>query len=904
MRPLKLTMSAFGPYADAVELPFDELGREGLYLVCGDTGAGKTTIFDAIAFALYGETSGDVRDVRTLRSDFAPADAETYVDLTFSYGNAAYRIRRTPLYQRPKKRGQGTTAVQPTVELHMPGRAPITRIADANRAIEDLLGVDREQFSQIVMIAQGEFRKLLTASTKERSAIFRKLFGTGRLARFQDQLTERRRSLQTEFEGLQRQVRTLAEQADFPEGSAPALKRDELRESGSLNVAWLRDALESQIAQDQPELQSAESKLAALKEQANAQRALLARATDAEKTMQAAAQAQQDFSHLAEKLAKLRQEAEGTKDQDELAERLHDQVVSRQAQLGAYERLEQAAAQLRTATEMQQRAEKDVEKLARQANAADRFLTTAGSHLQELQKAELDGEAACKGLSRITALEAELVRARGERDDAQRAYGQASAEQQRAVHEHLAAQKRYLDGQAGVLAQGLKDGEPCPVCGSVQHPAPAQAQSDTPSEDELDRLATRAQKALAAAQSTAQKAATAAAMAEKAEGDLHAAQDDLGQPDSLRAAIESSSAAAARELEALTFEGKRPANSDQARLMVENLQRSQEQLAARRAEAEQAASSARLQAEAARAAHAELSAQLEHPCLETARRELKQLQARFDQITESRAAVKRRLQECESAANAAQARFETLKRQADEAPRIDKPAAELKLNEILASLDAAQRKRDESLARLKLNEKLAQTAAQTSAHAARIDEDYAAVAKLADVACGRLSGSDRVSFETYVQGIHFERVIEAANRRLGLMSSGRYQLLRRGASTNRRAQSGLDLDVFDNYTGKARDASSLSGGESFQASLSLALGLSDVVQASAGGVQLDAMFIDEGFGSLDPEALQAAIKMLSTLSGGGKLIGIISHVEELKDAIDRKIVVESGRQGSSVRFEL
>ena len=206
--------------------------------------------------------------------------------------------------------------------------------------------------------------------------------------------------------------------------------------------------------------------------------------------------------------------------------------------------------------------------------------------------------------------------------------------------------------------------------------------------------------------------------------------------------------------------------------------------------------------------------------------------------------------------------------------------------------------------RLNANRRIASSLDDIMRRSSSIEERFGAIAQLADAACGKLSGTDRVTFETYVQGIHFDRIIAAANRRLGVMTNGRYELLRRGDAANRKAQSGLDLDVFDNYTGKARDASSLSGGESFQASLSLALGLSDVVQSSAGGVRLDTMFIDEGFGSLDPEALQQAIKMLSTLSGGGKLIGIISHVEELKEAIDRKIVVTASRSGSTLSLEL
>lgn len=252
----------------------------------------------------------------------------------------------------------------------------------------------------------------------------------------------------------------------------------------------------------------------------------------------------------------------------------------------------------------------------------------------------------------------------------------------------------------------------------------------------------------------------------------------------------------------------------------------------------------------------------------------------------------------------AMARRQALEEQLSRTSTIDKDAEQASFDAANDKLSQLESERDAIISRLNTNKRIASSLGAIAQQSASIEERFGSIAQLADVACGNLSGVDRISFETYVQGIFFDRIIAAANKRLDLMSSGRYELLRRSDATNRKAQSGLDLDVFDNYTGKARDASSLSGGESFQASLSLALGLSDVVQSSAGGVQLDTMFIDEGFGSLDPDALQQAIRMLSTLSGGGKLIGIISHVEELKEAIDRKVVVTSSRAGSSITLDL
>ena len=307
---------------------------------------------------------------------------------------------------------------------------------------------------------------------------------------------------------------------------------------------------------------------------------------------------------------------------------------------------------------------------------------------------------------------------------------------------------------------------------------------------------------------------------------------------------------------------------------------------------------------AAQAARTEVAAGLAFGSLDEAQKALSDLRERKRALDTELASAEDAVHAAETAIKDADSRRLALAEQIEGTSSIDKEAELARFAEADRQLAQLESDRDALIMRLNANRRIASSLDDIMRRSSSIEERFGAIAQLADAACGKLSGTDRVTFETYVQGIHFDRIIAAANRRLGVMTNGRYELLRRGDAANRKAQSGLDLDVFDNYTGKARDASSLSGGESFQASLSLALGLSDVVQSSAGGVRLDTMFIDEGFGSLDPEALQQAIKMLSTLSGGGKLIGIISHVEELKEAIDRKIVVTASRSGSTLSLEL
>ncbi|MEG0759440.1 MAG: SMC family ATPase, partial [Raoultibacter sp.] len=266
MKPTHLTVCGFGPYANTTEIPLSDLGNTGIYLICGDTGAGKTTIFDAITFALFGEASGDVRSTKSLRSDFADPKTESYVDLTFSYRGESYRIKRTPLYEKPKQRGEGTTTHQPTVEFERPGKPPIVSISEAKIAVEALLGIDRNQFSQIVMVAQGEFRKLLVASTKDRSVIFRKLFDTGVFERFQNNLDAQRRALAAEYDELKRQSKMLADQAEFVEGSNRARECAEKREDGTLSTANLKTYLAAQLSEDTTTQESSDRELQRLQE--------------------------------------------------------------------------------------------------------------------------------------------------------------------------------------------------------------------------------------------------------------------------------------------------------------------------------------------------------------------------------------------------------------------------------------------------------------------------------------------------------------------------------------------------------------------------------------------------------------------------------------------------------------
>lgn len=918
MRPLTLALSAFGPYAGAVTVDFTRLEQEGIYLICGDTGAGKTTIFDAISFALYGEASGPDRTARTLRSDFADADTPTFVELTFAYRGQTYRIRRAPEYLRPKKRGEGLTLQAAEVEFALPDGRVLTRRAEVARAVEELLGIDRAQFGQIVMIAQGDFRRLLTASTDERSEIFRKLFGTDAFRRFQQSLESRRKELYGKTRDAAQQVRALAAQLRLPEGSDEAATLGDWMERDVLAADKLVEL--ARVPQERGRAQLAEQD--ALLSQADERIADLSRRAERART---AAQLRADLAEADEKIAALEAEAPAVAAALEAAEaqaperaRLAAEAAREDAALGQYgayaaaqravtaaERAQRTAARGRDEADAQlakrEQERATVQRTAeRLADAPTRAAAQEAARAQladQLQRAEAD-------LRERTRLEREQNQSARDRQSAEDAYRAAAAAYRAAQDAAAALSRAYLDGQAGVLALQLEPGEPCPVCGSTEHPRPAAQADAVPTQEDLDQAEAARSQAEAEARRAAQAASAARTRAEErtaALGSFTEAHGDGAALDARRADLARALADAEAQLtEARADEKALCAAREQTGRLAQEL----DSLMQRRDELRDAAEQAARDLRAAQERAALIAQQLPYPTEAEARSSLARLQGAVSALDRELDRSRKAQAEHDRAEAQAQSRRAELERQIsqiDGAGAADD--AETQLARARAERSALSDERTALYARLSANDALLAQLERIGAANERTLDAYREIAPVALTANGRLLGKDRVSFETYLQGMYFDRMLAAANRRLSVMTTGRYELTRRREALSHVGQTGLDLDVVDHYTGKARDAGSLSGGEAFKASLALALGLSDVVQAHAGGIQLDTMFIDEGFGSLDSESLELAIKTLTELTGSGKLVGIISHVEELKESIDRKIVVERGREGSTLHIE-
>lgn len=1088
MRPTKLTISAFGPYAGKTTIDFNQLGSQGLYLVCGDTGAGKTTIFDAISYALFGDVSSSdknsARAISTLRSHFADPAAETYVELWFSYQGKDYRIRRNPQYQRQAKRKtkSGDLAnVAAKVELEYPDGKVVSKDNQVKQAVQNLLGIDRDQFAQIVMIAQGEFRRLLTAKTKERAEIFRKLFDTRMYETFQEKLLQRSTALDKDYRAAKDSLRLVAEQASFPADGARDQENQRRISDDAVQSQWLAEQLQLQITDD-------EQTKADLEEKTNQERAIWsacqARITQAESLQASQAKLSElnkQAKELQGSLPQLQKEFDQQVARDDEQAQLRDKAAAIRSTLPNYANLtaaqkdaraaktqltslqaglkdavktqEQAAADLAQANDTLQslagaevalaeakaaenRAANDLAQAKSQverheaAAAAQVAAQDAQGKLAAAQKSQQDAQArsdeAAKALqeaqaqveslqdapvqateakhalaaaqqktSDLTALlnaqqqlQSRCEQARQDTVVAQTIFTQAKEAYETQANLVIRMQTLQMEDAAGTLAEKLEENAPCPVCGSLSHPSPACHPESVPTDAEVkaaqaaseqlrttadeasaaaaakkatledrekaladhqaehgdqekisrdiqqateeqeaaqkrcdqaqeqlklleltqkhaqqaDRDAKAAQKALAAAQDDASACKTAAAQAgakaqtlaaDLGEGTLQQAKEALATAQEIANQAAAARAQAQSDAQAL----------DTAQKKQELAQKTEAQATARVQELKEQVAQTSAALQVAQAKVAQLQENLEFTGEAEAAEKAQQAQDQADQLKAARDAAKKALDAATNSLAVTQGQIDQIAKQIAEAPSTnlqeerEKQAASHergnKLNEEVAQISA----------RISTNQQCLSKAQALQKQSQSLEAEYGTVRELSDIANGKQTGTARISFETYVQSIYFDQIIEAANRRYKPLTSGRYELQRHIETGKSSGATGLNLDVVDNYTGQARDASSLSGGESFEASLALALGLSDVVQAHAGGIQLDTMFIDEGFGSLDQESLGNAISMLADLSTGNKLIGIISHVEELKANIDKKILVTRSRQGSSIRVE-
>ena len=932
MRPLKLTLSAFGPYAAETVLELEKLGRGGLYLVTGDTGAGKTTLFDAITYALYDHSSGGIREGAMLRSKYADPKTPTFVELEFEVGGKRYTVRRNPEYLRPKTRGEGFTTEKADATLtYGDGRPPVTRAKEVTAAVIDVIGLDYNQFSQIVLIAQGQFTRLLNASTEERIKIFRTLFRTQRYQQLQEKLQAECSDLNQRRTAQNIQIGQILSGVhwaeDDPEAETlAALSAQTPPDAVVERLTQLTERQDAALSAATDARNKADERLAALQQ-------TLGRAAAAQKLREDLAAKQNELAGLLPARDAARTEMERHTGDAAALDALTGQIANAETDLARYDKLEDL---LRQETEARGKARQEQSKAQthREALAAlDKTLAALREEQDSLANAEAE-RVKLETQSRELTQRGKALRDLNELLDdcharaqavktAQAAY-QKAARTQTAAREHRDQLERsFLDAQAGLLAQNLAEGTPCPVCGSIHHPKRAELPASTPTQAQVDAAKADAD----AADRSAQEASAAAreALAAEKEGrstlrrDAKALlperfADETASPATLGALR----AAAAEELEHLRTayrrlqqEQKQNQAACQRRIQLEADLKTQTD---RRTAWEAAASEAERQAAAQSAMVLSLTQQLAdartalpYPTRAEAEKALDTLKNQRNQLQDAKTQAETALHQCEKAVSDAEAAIRALNAQRLP-PEEDSPADLAALQAEKATLEARRTTLTEQektlTALLRPNQAALREYQQRAAERTALETRWQWVNALASTASGTLSSKQKIRLETYIQMTYLDRILVHANTRLMQMTAGQYELERIGAE-NQRSQSGLDLGVIDHYNGTRRSVKTLSGGESFKASLALALGLSDEVQRAAGGIRLDTLFLDEGFGSLDDESLEQAIRVLVGLTEGNRLVGIISHVAALKDRIDLQVVVKKTRSGgSTVRLVL
>ncbi len=911
MRPLRLKLSAFGPYAGEAEIDMATLGRSGLYLITGDTGAGKTTIFDAITYALYGEASGDSRDPSMLRSKYAAPETPTFAELEFEYGGKKYTVRRSPEYMRPSKRGGGMTKQNAESELRLPDGRIVSKNKEVNDEIRGVMGVDKSQFCQIAMIAQGDFLKLLLAKTGSRIEIFREIFKTGLYNTLQDELKRGAAEVKSRCAELRSEMSRYARSVEYEDESL-----DEIFAGGYVRADEAAEALDTLIKNDEKrraELKAEEKELESAAEELSRR---LGKAEEIAALREMLAAAEAELKTIGPELELLAAALETERGRKAERGKLESEAAAIENTLPRYDELDAdvlAAEETKKSAEAAARdaenlksGRAEAEKKLRDLKAEQDELKDAGERRERLAAALERAETRKKRLKELKDSLEKHGKAAKLLEDAKLKYMAASSRADALKREFDLMQRAYLDEQAGVLAERLEDGEPCPVCGSLEHPHPAEKSASAPSEKELEDAKAELESADAESRNAYDRVSELQSESASCRSECERLGGELLGTDKIDALTqklpeaENEADAAANELkDRLSTETERAKRKAELEELVPKAEAENREIGIRSGEAEKRAAALEAELEQKEAAVSRLANSLEFESKAAAEERIKEL-GRIRADMEAALEKAEKDHELKSAdAAALRGKIKSLKERLDGAPEIDPQAERERIDELALKKEEVSGALTALAMRIKTNGGARSEISRLGKELEAAERRLVMIGELSSTAGGTVTGREKIMLETYVQMTYFDRIIARANTRLLVMTSGQYELARQTEADNNRSQSGLELSVIDNYNGSERSVRTLSGGESFKASLALALGLADEVQSSAGGIRLDTMFVDEGFGSLDEESLRQAIDVLTSLTEGSRLVGIISHVGELKQRIDKQIVVTKQKSGGS-----
>ena len=915
MRPIKLIISAFGPYAGVSEFDFDKLGTGGLYLITGDTGAGKTTIFDAITYALYGDPSGNNREVSMLRSKYADDVTPTEVELLFSYYGKEYKVKRNPEYERANKRGTGTTKQIASAEFTYPDGKVVTKIKDVDQAVKTVIGIDRNQFCQIAMIAQGDFLKLLLAPTKERMEIFRHIFKTELFSNLQEKLKRESGTLSDECTSIRRSIFQYINGIECDEDNVSIIEVDKAKK-GYLSIEDTIALLEKLVADDKVEETKMAKQREAVQKELDEVKTRIGKAKDIEAAKKDLAENEKSFSNLSQQKEAILKKVEEENARQPQIQEYTETVAKIKALLPDYDEMalkkktiEKVRLSVKMSEEKLMKLEESIQMLINEIASLteeDKMLQKAGEQKIQLESHRSHLSEKADKLSTLQKNIDLLNSARKKYQVAIEVYNEKSKIAFEVDAELKMKNKAYLDAQAGILADTLEPGAACPVCGSTEHPQIAKKPDNAPAKEELDQL----QDKLADANSNANVARENAGnlkgtMEEKEKGVCEETKNLLGVsfdeyvPLAIKDKIVDIESQMKEIDKQISVEKKNIQRKADIEVLLPKKNTALEKARKEISEIQEEINTKKVENQTLEARILELKEKLNFESKEKAEATMNKLLGFIDEIKKSFEAVQKELMKCkENLAALKSAKEEILKRLEGEAD-IDLERESEVQNVLAAKINTFSRSEKLIHSRVMANTKSLENIKAKAENLIATEKRYTWIKALSNTANGNIPGKEKIMLETYIQMNYFDRIIARANTRLMIMTDGQYDLVRRKEALTKQGQSGLDLNVIDHYNGSERSVKSLSGGESFKASLALALGLADEIQSSAGGIKLDTMFVDEGFGSLDEDSLAQAMKALTSLADNNRLVGIISHVGELKQRIDKQIIVTKDKSGGS-----
>lgn len=896
MKPINLKISAFGPYKDEVNIDFTKLGENGIFLITGDTGAGKTSIFDAISFAIFGEVSGSNRPIQTLRSDFADINIDTYVELEFVHKNRKYKILRNPSYEKPKKKGEGFTKKSADASLEYDD-VVVSGIKNVDIKIEEILGINAKQFKQISMLAQGEFLKILFAESKERTEIFRKIFDTNIYNSIARKLKEKLKINEDELKELKNSFIT-----------------------NTANILWEKEKyinLDSKINEIDIDnvLKELEQELEENKEENTNIEEEITKQEREIKVIEENISKQEELNLKIENYKQLLTKQNEYKKQEEEIEKLKNKIAQNQK---IREIIKPKADKVNNEKEIIKKLEKDLDTIKRNiqiGNAKEK------EHEKKVEIVNKIGEK-YKEYNNYLEIKKELLEKANiiknienleiTKNNYLKEYEQLEKEYKIINNEYLEKESEFFKEQVGIIAEKLEENKPCPVCGSITHPNIAKKSASVLSKEELEKI----KENLEIKQNNKLKKQEECI---KVNSQINILIQEIGKESDNKLELESAKnklkeefninkeklisieqtilkeykSISNKNLDITKFEYDKFKDSiiDLINLEKNELVKSKTLQEEKMNQLQE--SNLRLDKYTKEYFNELLKLRFkneeEYNKILLTNIEIENIQKNIEDFTRNVAINNTKISDLEKEAKG-------------------KSTKDLKIQKekLMAYKNILIEKRKEYVkvkGKLDNNMRIYKLLLENAKELKQKIKDFIIYDELSRTANGTLAGKKRIEFEQYVQATYFDMVILEANKRLAKMTENRYFLIRKEESEKISDKIGLDLEVKDNYNGKIRDVKSLSGGEAFKAALSLALGLSDVIQSYSGGIVVDTLFIDEGFGSLDTESREQAINTLSLLIDNNKLIGIISHVTELKERIDKKIIVTKTSDGSKIEIE-